>query len=129
MKHLLLLAALTLSAASAMAKDIHTIVMTTAPQMHCHSCEAKITDNLRYVKGVKRIVASAAEQTVTVVIDADKTSPDALVKSLAKVGYTATVVKDTPAERADKPVQPKPAHEKKGKKQTETCSGDNCCSK
>lgn len=107
MKRILLITALTLSAFSAFAKDIHTVVLTTEPQMHCHNCENKVTENLRYVKGVKSIKASAAEQTIIVVLDVDKATPDALVKSLAKVGYTATVESDTPAQKAEKPVQPK----------------------
>lgn len=107
MKRILLITALTLSAFSAFAKDIHTVVLTTEPQMHCHNCESKVTENLRYVKGVKSIKASAAEQTIIVVLDVDKATPDALVKSLAKVGYTATVKSDTPAQKAEKPVQPK----------------------
>lgn len=113
MKRILLTAALALTASvAALAKDIHTVVLTTQPQMHCAGCENKITEQLRYVRGVKRVVASASQQTVTVTIDAGKTSSDALIKSLAKVGYDAAVVSDTPTEVADKPVQPK-KHEKK----------------
>ena len=112
MKKLLLLAAFALSASGAFAKDIRTIVLTTQPQMHCQGCENRITENLRYVKGVKSIKASATAQTVVVVIDADKTTPDALVKSLKKAGYTATVKSNTPAVKAEKPVQPKPKAEK-----------------
>lgn len=107
MKRFLLLTALTLSAFSAFAKDLHTVILTTQPQMHCKNCENKVTENLRYVKGVKSIKASAAEQTITVVIDADKTSAAALVQSLSRVGYTATVKSDTRTPKADKPVQPK----------------------
>lgn len=112
MKHLLLLAVFVLSAMGACAKDLRTIVLTTQPQMHCQGCENRITENLRYVKGVKSIKASAAAQTVTVVIDADKCKPEALVKSLSKAGYTATIKSNTPTPRADKPVQPKPQAEK-----------------
>lgn len=101
-----------LCAMTTFAKDIRTVVLTTQPQMHCAGCENKITENLRYVKGVKSIKASAEKQTVTVVIDAEKTTPEALVKSLKKAGYTATVKSNTPAAKADKPVQPKPKAEK-----------------
>lgn len=107
MKKALSLALFALVGLSAMAKDIHTVVLTTEPQMHCHNCENKVTENLRYVKGVKSIKASAADQTIIVVLDVDKSTPEALVKSLAKVGYTATVKSDTPAQKAEKTVQPK----------------------
>lgn len=109
MKRILFTALLALAAsASALAKDIHTAVLTTQPGLRCHNCENKVTEQLRYVKGVKRITASAAEQTIVVVFDADKTTAEALVKSLEKVGYSATVVSDKPAEKADlQPVKPK----------------------
>lgn len=125
MKKLLLLAAFALSAAATFAKDIRTVVLTTQPQMHCHNCENKVTENLRYVKGVKSIKASAANQTITVVIDAEKCNPEALVKSLKKAGYTATVKSNTPAERADKPVQPKPKAEKAGVKAEKAVANDS----
>lgn len=112
MKRLLFSILIASAAVTAMAKDIHTVVLTTEPQMHCAGCENKVTENLRYVRGVKAIKASAAEQTITVTIDADKTSAAVLIESLKKAGYTATLVKDVPAERAGKPVQPK-KHEKK----------------
>lgn len=107
MKRLLFSFLLASAAVCAMAKDIHTVVLTTKPQMHCAGCEKKVTENLRYVRGVKTIKASAKDQTIIVTIDIEKGSAAALVSSLKKVGYTATIVKDVPAERADRPVQPK----------------------
>lgn len=98
---------LVLCAMTTFAKDIRTIVLTTQPQMHCAGCENKITENLRYVKGVKSIKASCEKQTVTVVLDVDKAKPAALVASLKKIGYTATIKSDTRNEPAGKPVQPK----------------------
>ena len=107
MKRIFLSSLLAIAAVAAMAKDLHTIVLTTSPEMHCQGCENKVTENLRYVRGVKSIKASAQQQTITVVIDADKTTPAALIKSLAKVGYTAKVKSDTPTPADGKPVQPK----------------------
>lgn len=130
MKKILSLALFALVGMSAIAKDIHTIVLTTEPQMHCQGCENRITEQLRYVKGVKNIKASAAEQTVVVTVDVDKSNAQALVASLQKIGYTATVKSDNPTPRADKPVQPKPKHEKMAKGATATCSeGASCCEK
>lgn len=107
MKRILSLLLLAFCAMTTFAKDIHTVVLTTNPQMHCAGCENKITENLRYVKGVKSIKASCEKQTVTVVLDVDKTKPAALVASLKKIGYTATIKSDTRNEPAGKPVQPK----------------------
>lgn len=116
MKRILSFLLIAFCAMTSFAKDIRTVVLTVSPQMHCAGCENRITENLRYVKGVKSIKASAEQQTVTVVIDGDKTTADALVKSLKKIGYTATVKSNTATQRADKPVQPKPAAQKSSAK-------------
>lgn len=129
MKRILFIAVLALASMSAIAKDIHTIVLTPNPGLRCHNCEAKVTEQLRYVKGVKRIAASAETQTITVTIDLDKSGVQVLLDNLKKIGYDATVASDTPATRADKPVQPKPKAQKM-KKGAATCTeGGSCCEK
>ncbi len=82
-----------LSAGVALAKDIKTAVFTTTPQMHCSNCEAKIKKNLRFERGVKDIVTSVPDQTVTVKYDADKTSVAKLIKAFESFGYTARELK------------------------------------
>ena len=37
----------------ASAKDLKTVIFTTTPQMHCANCEARVKNNLRFVKGEK----------------------------------------------------------------------------
>ena len=49
-KALLIALAVTLACT---AKDIKTVVLNTAPEMHCSSCENKIKSNIRFEKGVK----------------------------------------------------------------------------
>ena len=93
MKKVFLVSALMLTAVAGLAKDIKTVVVTTQPQMHCESCENRIKGNLRFEKGVKQIECSIAEQRVTVTYDADKTKPEAIIKSFEKFGYKATEVK------------------------------------
>lgn len=128
MKKIIILALFALAGMSVIAKDLHTIVLTPTPALRCHNCEAKVAEQLRYVKGVKRIDASAAKQTITVTIDLDKSGVNVLLDHLKKIGYDATVASDTPASCADKPVQPK--HEKMKKGATTTCSkGGSCCEK
>ena len=68
----ILLFTLLLAATSAIAKDIKTAVLTLQPQMHCAGCENKVKNNLRFVKGIKTIEASAAKQCVVVTYDAEK---------------------------------------------------------
>ena len=42
-----------------------TLRVTTTPQMHCSGCENRIKQNIRFVKGVKKIETSVEKQTVT----------------------------------------------------------------
>lgn len=76
------------------AKDIKTLVVTTQPQMHCENCEKKIKGNLRFEKGIKKIDTSIPQQRVVIVYDADKTTPDVIIKSFSKFGYKASEVKN-----------------------------------
>ena len=92
-----------LTAVVSMAKDIKTVVVTTQPQMHCESCEKKITGNLRFEKGVKEIQCDIEGQRVTITYDADKTNSDASIQSFDKFGYKATEIKsEKPAEKKTK---------------------------
>ena len=87
----------------AMAKDVKTAVFTTTPQMSCTSCENKIKGNLRFEKGVKKITTNIEKQTVTVVYDADKTTPEKLQKRFEKFGYKARQLKEGEIVKADTP--------------------------
>lgn len=90
MKRSFLLLTLALCAITSFAKDIKTIVVTTNPQMHCKSCENKIKNNMRFEKGIKSIETNISRQEVTLTYDADKTTPEKLMKGFEKFGYTAT---------------------------------------
>jgi len=50
------ISSITLSAKNDITVD--TLQVTTTPQMHCSSCENKIKNNIRFVKGVKKIETS-----------------------------------------------------------------------
>lgn len=94
MKRSFLLLTLALCAITSFAKDIKTIVVTTNPQMHCESCENKIKNNMRFEKGIKGIETNISRQEVTLTYDADKTTPEKLMKGFEKFGYTATLKSD-----------------------------------
>jgi copper chaperone CopZ len=96
MKKVMLVSAMMLTAMVGMAKDIKTLVVTTQPQMHCASCENKIKGNLRFEKGVKQIECDIPKQRVTVTYDADKTTPETIIKGFEKFGYKATKVQSEP---------------------------------
>ena len=87
-KALLIALAVTLACT---AKDIKTVVLNTAPEMHCYSCENKIKSNIRFEKGVKDIVTNLADKTVTVTYDADKTDVDKIIEGFKKIDYVATI--------------------------------------
>ena len=86
----LAIASLTVSAQKS--KDIDTLQVTTAPQMHCANCEKKIKGNIRFVKGVKKIETSVPKQTVTIVYDPRKSSMQDFVAAFQKIGFTISQV-------------------------------------
>ena len=94
MKKLILLTAMLLTMTMASAKDIKTVVLTTEPQMHCENCEKRIKENIRFEKGVKKIVTDVEHQTVTITYDADKTSVEDIIKGFEKIKYNAREVKE-----------------------------------
>ncbi|MBQ4292924.1 MAG: heavy-metal-associated domain-containing protein, partial [Muribaculaceae bacterium] len=91
MKKIFIISALALAATFATAKDIQTLVVTTNPQMHCENCEAKIKGNLRFEKGVKKIVTNLEDKTVKIEYDAEKTTPEKITESFSKIGYKAII--------------------------------------
>ena len=88
----LLIALLTMTVASA--KDIKTVILTTLPPMHCENCEKRIKDNIRFEKGIKKIVTDVEHQTVTITYDADMTTVDNIIKGFEKIKYNAREVKE-----------------------------------
>ena len=94
MKKLAFIAVTLLMALSVNAKDIKTLVVTTNPQMHCENCEKRIKENIRFEKGVKKIVTDVEHQTVTITYDADKTTVENIIKGFEKIKYQAREVKD-----------------------------------
>ena len=93
MKKTILLLVMLLTAIAGQAQEMKTLVVTTTPQMHCDGCEKKIKGNLRFEKGVKKIVTSIPNQTVTIEYDAGKTSADRIIDAFPKFGYKAEELK------------------------------------
>lgn len=145
MKRHFLLLTLALCAITSFAKDIKTIIVTTNPQMHCEACENKIKSNMRFEKGIKAIETDISRQEVTLTYDADKTTPEKLMKGFEKIGYTATVKtgcdkKQTCCEKAQADCSKQQANcEKKQnccekaqtgcKQDCKNCSKTECCKK
>ena len=91
MKKTLFTLLLMMIAIVASAKDYKTVIFTTTPQMHCSNCENRIKGNLKFEKGIKQIATDVAEQKVTIVYDAKKTTVEKLQKAFEKFGYKARV--------------------------------------
>lgn len=89
MKKFILSMTVVLLSAAAAAKDIKTLVVTTQPVMHCSSCELKIKNNLRFEKGIKKIETNVKEQKVIITYDAEKNTPEKIMKAFSKFGYQA----------------------------------------
>ena len=100
MKKILVMFIMMMVAMVTFAKDIKTVVFTTTPQMHCAACENKIKSNLRFEKGIKSIETSVPDQTVTVLYNAGKTTPEKLQKGFEEFGYYSRILK--PGERVEK---------------------------
>lgn len=94
MKRLFLFTVMLLTMVMAGAKDIKTVVLTTDPQMHCEGCEKRIKENIRFEKGIKKIVTDVEHQTVTITYDADKTTVENIIKGFEKINYNAREVKE-----------------------------------
>lgn len=89
MKKLILSLAVAAVAFGASAAEAVVAVFAVNPPMSCQNCENKIKSNLRYEKGVKKIVTSVKDKKVTVTYDPAKTSPAKLIDGFRKIGYEA----------------------------------------
>ena len=76
-----------------------TLTVTTEPQMHCSGCENRIKQNIRFVKGVRAITTSVADQKVTIVYQKGKASYDDFVKAFDKIGFRISRYTCTPQKK------------------------------
>lgn len=86
-----LLFALLLSSFAAFAADKKVEIFTLDHQMSA-MCRKKITENLRFEKGVSKIDVSLEKNTITIAYDAEKTDTDKLIAAFRKIGFNASVV-------------------------------------
>lgn len=83
-------------------KDLHELVLTPTPQMHCANCENKIKNNMRFEKGIVKIETSVEKQTVVITYNAKKTDVKTLQAAMKKIGYDTQVVSDKPVTKSKK---------------------------
>jgi copper chaperone CopZ len=83
-----------ISGATVMAKDIRVAVFQVK-KMHCENCVKKITNNIRFEKGVKDIAANLDAHEVTVTYDADTNNIKNLQEGFKKINYEAVFIKES----------------------------------
>lgn len=95
--------------------------VTFKSSLHCHSCVKKVESELPYmVNGLQEVTCDLEKNTITVIYNSNKTTSDAIKKSIIKLGY-----------KADDPYAPptgcsKPCTGKSGNTQPpKKCSGDH----
>ena len=74
-----------------------TVKVVYTTKMHCHSCEAKIKENISFVRGIKDLDIYLKTQTVEIVYDPAKTSETKIEEAFKKLGYP--VKKIAPAKK------------------------------
>ncbi len=71
-------------------KKTETVRITAS--MHCQACADNITTNLMMEPGIKRVDANPITKIVEVVYNPRKTNPDAIVKKIIGLGYSASLL-------------------------------------
>ena len=84
-------AACSTSAVTAPSSKVYRTVIFKS-NLHCENCVKKVVENISYVKGVKDLVVSLENQTITITYDAAKTDPVKLAVEIKKLGYAAVEV-------------------------------------
>ena len=79
------LAAVLLSATTAVAKDLRTVVFKVS----------QMNSNIRFEKGLKKFDTDLKTKTVTITYDADKTDIEKLKEGFRKFHYEAEFVKES----------------------------------
>lgn len=61
--------------------------------MHCTSCAINIDFDLEDLEGIKLAKTSYVREEVEIEYDEEKLNPDAIIKSIQKTGYKASLKK------------------------------------
>lgn len=107
MKHSILILFATVLLSLGGGDTLRELVLTPNPKMHCESCENRIKQNMRFEKGVKKIVTDLERQQVTITYDPKKNTVEGLREGMKRIGYETTVVSDSQLKPAGKPSKKK----------------------
>lgn len=78
---------------TAQQKEAKNATVVISAEIDCDNCKKKIEKNIAFEKGVKDLKVDISTKTVTITYRTDKTTPDALVAAITKLGYKASVKK------------------------------------
>lgn len=102
MKHVLTIISLCFAFNAAIAQGNKTETITIKTQIYCdhclrcETCGANINETLRgLAKGIKKVKVNPANNTITVVYNATKSTPDKIRAAIAASGYDADTIKAT----------------------------------
>ena len=91
-----------LSSLVILAGDKTTDVFTLDHQM-TGICKKRITENMRFEKGVSKIVISIPDNTITITFDAEKTSTEQIIGAFKKIGFNAILINPMEKENEEEP--------------------------
>lgn len=66
-------------------KEFVTVVYDV--HLHCEACVKKVTENISFERGVKKLDVSLENHTVTVTYDPSKTDDRKLAEAIRRLGY------------------------------------------
>jgi len=89
---LLVFSSLSLSAQEKNKKELKTVRFLTS--IDCENCVNTIMKNVPFEKGVKDVKCDLATKEVSIKYQEDKTSSEKLKRSIEKLGYTASEIKE-----------------------------------
>lgn len=92
MKRLIVFLSIIFFSASAMAQSKGVVTETHKVLGNCGSCKKRI-EAAAFVKGVKRVEWDKHSKDLTLTYDASKTTPETVMKSIAKAGHESDLVK------------------------------------
>jgi mercuric ion binding protein len=99
MKQIIVFLTIIISSFSVSAQDKAVVTEHYKVSGNCSSCKKRI-ETAAFVKGVKRVEWDKHSKDLTLTYDSSKTSAEAVMKSIAKVGHESELVKiahDDPA--------------------------------
>ena len=80
------------STTNANAQKKSTEVVCFKSNMDCENCQSKLTEYLKYEKGVKALEVDHVSNTIKVEYKAGKNNAEGVAKAIKKKGYVATEI-------------------------------------